>query len=51
MQLQKLLLLLLDQINLDPGGVIVTAPGDEVDFVSRFFVPQASILVDLISNS
>ena len=34
----------LDQVNLDPGGVIVTAPGDEADFVSRFFTPQASIL-------
>ena len=26
-----------DLINMDPGGVIVTAPGNEVDFVSRFF--------------
>ncbi len=26
-----------DEINLDPGGVIVTAPGDQSDFVSRFF--------------
>src|SRR4051812_25213299 len=25
-----------DQINLDPGGVIVTAKGDNCDFVSRF---------------
>ena len=33
-----------DQINLDPGGVVVTAKGKECDFVSRFFTPQASIL-------
>ena len=33
---------IIDQINLDPGGLIVTAPGDNCDFVSRFFTPQAS---------
>lgn len=38
-------------INMDPGGVIVTAPGDEVDFVSRFFTPQASILEDPVTGS
>ena len=26
-----------DQINLDPGGIITTAIGDNCDFVSRFF--------------
>jgi predicted PhzF superfamily epimerase YddE/YHI9 len=36
---------LLDRINLDPGGVIVTAKGNDCDFVSRFFTPQASILI------
>ena len=41
----------LDQINLDPGGVIVTAKGDNVDFVSRFFTPQASILEDQVTGS
>ena len=41
----------LDQINLDPGGVIVTAPGKEVDFVSRFFTPQASIFEDPVTGS
>ncbi|MEL6538473.1 MAG: PhzF family phenazine biosynthesis protein [Bacteroidota bacterium] len=41
----------LDQINLDPGGVVVTAPGDRVDFVSRFFTPQASILEDPVTGS
>lgn len=40
-----------DQINLDPGGVIVTAKGDNCDFVSRFFVPQASILEDPVTGS
>ena len=40
-----------DQINLNPGGVIVTAPGDTCDFVSRFFTPQASILEDPVTGS
>lgn len=42
---------LFDQINLDPGGVIVTAKGDYCDFVSRFFTPQASILEDPVTGS
>jgi predicted PhzF superfamily epimerase YddE/YHI9 len=36
---------------MDPGGVIVTAPGNKVDFVSRFFTPQASILEDPVTGS
>jgi PhzF family phenazine biosynthesis protein len=40
-----------DQINLDPGGVIVTAAGEQCDFVSRFFTPQASILEDPVTGS
>jgi len=40
-----------DQINLDPGGVVVTAKGKECDFVSRFFTPQASILEDPVTGS
>jgi PhzF family phenazine biosynthesis protein len=40
-----------DQINLDPGGVIITAKGDIADFVSRFFTPQASILEDPVTGS
>lgn len=40
-----------DQINLDPGGVIVTAKGNSCDFVSRFFTPQASILEDPVTGS
>jgi predicted PhzF superfamily epimerase YddE/YHI9 len=40
-----------DQVNLDPGGVAVTARGNEVDFVSRYFTPQASILEDPVTGS
>lgn len=40
-----------DKINLDPGGVIVTSKGDNCDFVSRFFTPQASILEDPVTGS
>ncbi|MFT4567615.1 MAG: PhzF family phenazine biosynthesis protein [Saprospiraceae bacterium] len=40
-----------DQINLDPGGVVVTAAGEECGFVSRFFTPQASILEDPVTGS
>ena len=40
-----------DQINLSTGGVIVTAPGDKHDFVSRFFTPQATILEDPVTGS
>lgn len=42
---------LFDLVNLDPGGVIVTAVGDDCDFVSRFFTPQASILEDPVTGS
>ena len=40
-----------DTINLDPGGVIVTAVGNDCDFVSRFFTPQALILEDPVTGS
>lgn len=40
-----------DEINLGTGGVIVTAPGIESDFVSRFFTPQASALEDPVTGS
>jgi len=43
--------LFFDQINLGPGGVIVTAVGDNCDFVSRFFTPQAAILEDPVTGS
>jgi PhzF family phenazine biosynthesis protein len=36
---------------LDSRGVIVTAPGDEVDFVSRFFAPAAGIPEDPVTGS
>ncbi len=44
---------ILNQINLDPGGIIVTAPGtaDDVDFISRFFTPQASVFEDPVTGS
>ncbi len=40
-----------DQINLDPGGLIVTAKGNHHDFVSRFFTPQSTILEDPVTGS
>lgn len=40
-----------EQINLDTGGVIVTSKGNNCDFVSRFFTPQASIPEDPVTGS
>ena len=40
---------LLDQ--LDCRGVIVSAPGEKVDFVSRFFAPQCGIPEDPVTGS
>jgi len=40
-----------NQINLSPGGVIVTSIGERSDFVSRFFTPQTSILEDPVTGS
>lgn len=42
---------IINQINLDPGGIIVTAQSEVVDFVSRFFTPQASIFEDPVTGS
>lgn len=42
---------ILNQINLDPGGIIVTARAKNVDFVSRFFTPQAPIFEDPVTGS
>jgi PhzF family phenazine biosynthesis protein len=42
---------LFDQLNLDPGGVVITAKGDNCDFVSRFFTPQATIFEDPVTGS
>ena len=36
---------------IDTRGVIVTAKGDDVDFVSRFFAPQAGIDEDPVTGS
>mgnify|MGYP003659220143 CR=1 FL=1 len=36
---------------LDVRGVIVTAPGEEVDFVSRFFAPACGIPEDPVTGS
>jgi PhzF family phenazine biosynthesis protein len=41
----------LDQVNLDPGGIIITAKGKDVDFVSRFFTPQSTIFEDPVTGS
>lgn len=35
----------------EPGNVIITAPGDEVDFVSRFFAPGSGIAEDPVTGS
>ncbi|STQ90276.1 PhzF family phenazine biosynthesis protein [Iodobacter fluviatilis] len=40
-----------NQINLDPGGLCVTAKGDNSDFVSRYFTPQSTILEDPVTGS
>lgn len=40
-----------DQIHLSTGGVVVTAPGEDCDFVSRYFTPQATILEDPVTGS
>ncbi|MDO5977905.1 PhzF family phenazine biosynthesis protein [Flavivirga spongiicola] len=40
-----------DQGNIDPGGVAVTARGNDSDFVSRFFIPQATIFEDPVTGS
>jgi PhzF family phenazine biosynthesis protein len=40
---------LLDQ--LDCRGVIVSAPGEKVDFVSRFFAPQCGVPEDPVTGS
>ena len=37
--------------NLDCMGIIVTAPGNNVDFVSRFFAPRVGINEDPVTGS
>ena len=41
--------LMLSQVN--ARGVIATAAGDEVDFVSRFFAPQSGVTEDPVTGS
>ncbi len=43
----------LNQVNMDPGGIIVTAKSSRegVDFVSRFFTPQAAVFEDPVTGS
>ena len=36
---------------LEARGVIITAKGDDVDFVSRFFAPQSGIMEDPVTGS
>jgi predicted PhzF superfamily epimerase YddE/YHI9 len=36
---------------MNPFAVIVTAPGDDVDFVSRFFAPKVGIDEDPVTGS
>jgi len=36
---------------LDAFALIVTAPGDDVDFVSRFFAPGAGVPEDPVTGS
>jgi predicted PhzF superfamily epimerase YddE/YHI9 len=36
---------------LDANGVVVTAPGDDCDFVSRYFAPQVGVPEDPVTGS
>jgi len=40
-----------DQLELGTGGVIFTAPGNDCDFVSRFFTPRATVFEDPVTGS
>src|SRR5690606_16283308 len=40
-----------DQLELGTGGVILTAPGKDCDFVSRFFTPRATVFEDPVTGS
>ncbi|MBT8321873.1 MAG: PhzF family phenazine biosynthesis protein, partial [Eudoraea sp.] len=42
-------LFLLNQV--DARGIIASAPGEEVDFVSRFFAPQSGVSEDPVTGS
>lgn len=38
-------------LNIEAHGVIVTAPGESSDFVSRFFAPEVGVLEDPVTGS
>jgi PhzF family phenazine biosynthesis protein len=42
---------IIDQINIDPGGLIITSKGTKSDFVSRFFTPQSTHFEDPVTGS
>ena len=42
---------LFDKINIDPGGVVLTAKGINSDFVSRYFTPQSTYFEDPVTGS
>ena len=42
---------LFDKVNIDPGGVVLTAKGNNTDFVSRFFTPQSTYFEDPVTGS
>ena len=42
---------LFDKVNIDPGGVVLTAKGQNSDFVSRFFTPQSTYFEDPVTGS
>ena len=42
---------ILESIDLSPGGIIITAKGDQSDFVSRFFTPGAAVFEDPVTGS
>lgn len=44
---------IINQINIDPGGIIVSSLSEakDVDFVSRLFTPQATVFEDPVTGS
>lgn len=42
---------ILNPMDFNRGGIICTAKGEEVDFVSRFFLPGASVFEDPVTGS
>tara|TARA_B100001063_G_scaffold114884_1_gene107331 strand:- start:571 stop:1356 length:786 start_codon:yes stop_codon:yes gene_type:complete len=40
-----------NNINIDPGGVVLTSKGIDCDFVSRFFTPQSTYFEDPVTGS